>query len=152
MVDRRESNDADEGILTPEDIRVEDRDEVKPLGENRFVVSAGDGDAEAAEHPEDEGGERTRDGKSPDASSPADVPGEPAERTPLGAVAEQYGIDVRIKVDDDVRTDRITSDNIVEVFEELLLAYANSVDESTSADEVLRILLAESDLDVSILG
>jgi hypothetical protein len=72
-------------------------------------------------------------------------------RTPLAALGERYAVDVAAKVDGGVAETRIGSDSIVETFEETLLWYADQIDDSTPPEEVIRILLAESDLDVSLL-
>lgn len=46
---------------------------------------------------------------------------------------------------------RVGSDSIVETFEETLVWYARQVDDSTPPEGVIRILLAEPDLDVGLL-
>ena len=135
MVENPDETEGDEGILHPEDLGVEDEEEVEELDENRFLVSTdADGTADTTiddpadfELPEED--ERSESG---------------APKTPLSAIGEQYGVDVAVKAEGTVDSTRIASNNVVETFEELLLWYARQVDESTPPEDVIEILLAES--------
>lgn len=158
MVDREEAADPEDGVLDPDDLDVERREEVEPIGENRYVVSTdgdeddGDGtEASTDTAPADSHGE----GRSPEgparAGGGSDHVAPAGSPTPLAAVGERYAVDVAARVDGSVADTRIASDSIVETFEDLLLWYAEQVDESTPSEEVIRILLAESALDVSLL-
>jgi len=61
---------------------------------------------------------------------------------------EPHGIDVRLKSDGEVTEYRMTSTDVREVFVDVLEWYAAQLDEDLSADEVLQVMLATSELDV----
>jgi len=134
MVENPDETEGDEGILHPEDLGVEDEEEVEELDENRFLVST-DAESEADSTIDDPADFELPEEDEMDASGP---------RTPLSAIGEQYGVDVAVKAEGTVDSTRITSNNVVEAFEELLVWYARQVDESTPPEEVIEILLVES--------
>jgi hypothetical protein len=141
MTEQPNRDAPDQGVLNPEDLDVEDRDEVDAIGENRYLVSTGedaDDDAPALDEVRDD--------------DPAEESADEATQVEasLGAIRQQYAVEMATKMERDVATTRIASDNIVEVFEEFLLWYASQLDESTPPEEVLRILIAESDLELSL--
>jgi hypothetical protein len=141
MAEQPTREDPDQGVLNPEDLDVEDREEVDAIGENRFVVSTSEEPLEDSP-PLDEGH---------DDESPEDPPDDSTQvEASLGAIREQYAVEMASKMERDVATTRIASDNIVEVFEEFMLWYASQLDDSTPPEEVLRILVAESDLELSL--
>ncbi len=164
MVDRDEPAEPEEGVLEPDELEVERREEVQELGENRYIVSTDDdeGDDDGRTRRDQEPApsgrtpptgpeDRPRPGADP-ASTELSEPTVPSgSRTPLVAVGERYAVDIAAKVDGSVDDRRLGSDSIVETFEETLVWYARQVDDSTPPEEVIRILLAESDLDVSLL-
>jgi len=157
MVDRNERAEPKEGVLEPDELEVEGREEVEPIGENRYVVST-DGESEGGKgsgsSQSDRAESKTEQAPAPEPTSPPSSPDpgtSTGPSTPLAAVGERYAVDVAAKVDGGVADVRIGSDSIVETFEEMLLWYASQVDDSTPPEEVIRILLAESDLDVSLL-
>lgn len=151
MVKRDDPDEPEEGVLEPDELDVERREEVREIGDNRYIVSTdedgGGGDSPPPEAP-DPSAERREPGEEPTEPS-ARAPA--ADPTPLAALDERYVVDVTAKVDGGVAETRIGSDSIVETFEETLLWYADQIDDSTPPEEVIRILLAESDLDVSLL-
>jgi len=136
MAEEPDENEGEEGILTPDELGVENEEEVETLDENRFLVSTGPAD------------------DSPGIDDPADFDvsdddrraGSPP-RPPLTALEEQYAVDLAVKADDSVDSARIASNNVVETFEELLRWYATQVDDSTPPEVVIDILLAESAFD-----
>jgi hypothetical protein len=151
MVQRDDSDEPEEGVLEPDELDVERREEVDEIGDNRYIVSTDE---------DDDGGSPPQDATDPSAerrTQPPDDRTGPSDRssgadpTPLAALDERYVVDVTAKVDGGVAETRIGSDSIVETFEETLLWYADRIDDSTPPEEVIRILLAESDLDVSLL-
>jgi len=151
MVNRDESDEPEEGVLEPDELDVEHREEVREIGDNRYIVSTdedGGGGGSAPSEAPDPSAERRAppaEPAAPNARSPA------GDATPLAALDERYVVDITAKVDGGVAETRLGSDSIVETFEETLLWYADQVDDSTPPEEVIRILLAESDLDVSLL-
>lgn len=157
MADRDEPAEPDEGVLEPDELEVERREEVREIGENRYIVSTdeeGEGDGRERREPETPPAapeNRPRPGSDPAETELSEPTVPSGSRTPLAAVGERYAVDIATKVDGSVDDSRIGSDSIVETFEETLLWYARQVDDSTPPEEVIRILLAESDLEVSLL-
>ena len=165
MVERDEPAEPDEAVLEPDELEVEHREEVQEIGENRYVVSTdedgGDGGGNRREPDRAPSGQTTptgpenrprpRQGADPASTEPSEPTVSTGSRTPLAAVGDRYAVDIAAKVDGSVDDSRIGSDSIVETFERTLLWYASQVDDSTPPEEVIRILLAESDLDVSLL-
>jgi hypothetical protein len=60
----------------------------------------------------------------------------------------RYGFDVTAKFDGGVDQQKLVSNDIVTVFESLLLWYARQLDGSTPVEEVLGILLSQSNVPV----
>ena len=135
MVEHSDETEGDEGILHPDELGVEDEEEVETLDENRFLVStdAADGADSTIDDPADF--DRLEVDEGVDSKGPT---------TPLSAIGEHYGVDVAVKAEGTVDSTRIASNNVVETFEEMLLWYARQVDESTPPEEVIEILWAES--------
>ncbi|MEE6211113.1 hypothetical protein U3A55_13265 [Salarchaeum sp. III] len=129
----------EDGVLSPEDLDVEDREEVQQIGDGRYVVA-------------------TNAGRSPDPRPTGALPSEPddsptPEETPsataaLSAVPEQYAAALAVKTDRGVADERFASNNVVDTFERTLRWYAQRIDASEPPEDVLRVLLAESDLDL----
>jgi hypothetical protein len=173
-LDPEENAGPEEGrVLSPEELDISDSEHVTQLDEGRFVVSP---DAqggppqppEPARQPTDES-----EDPSSEESEPEPEP-EPSEtgRTSLGtqtktddaelsldAVHEwlrddfessdsRYAFDVTASFEGTVSQRRMQSNDVVTVFESLLLWYAQQVDENTPVEEVLGILLMESNVPV----
>lgn len=152
MGKRDDPEEPEDGVLEPEELDVERREEVREIGDNRYIVSTdedgGGGGSSMPDSPDPSTDRRTRppeDTPDPSERAPATEP------TPLAALDERYVVDLTAKVDAGVAETRIGSDSIVETFEETLLWYAEQIDDSTPPEEVIQILLAESNLDVSLL-
>ena len=60
----------------------------------------------------------------------------------------QYGFDVTASFDGEIRQRRMASNDLVTIFESLILWYAQQVDTDTPVEEVLGILLAEANAPV----
>ena len=134
MAEHPDETEGDEGILHPDELGVEDEEEVETLDENRFLVSTDDAD----------GADSTIDDPADFDLPEAEEVDSSGPKAPLSAIKEHYGVDVAVKAEGTVDSTRIASNNVVETFEELLLWYARQVDESTPPEEVIEILLAES--------
>jgi len=143
-----EPNPEDGKILSPEELDIGDDEHVTELDEGRYVVSS---DArtddtrnvatEAASDPEPE--------PEPDDTpefTDASVHEWLAEQ--LEASNARYGFDMTAKFDGNVDQQRLVSNDIVTVFESLMLWYARQIDGSTPVEEVLGILLSESNVPV----
>jgi hypothetical protein len=60
----------------------------------------------------------------------------------------RYGFDVTAKFDGDVDQQQLTSNDIITAFESFMLWYGRQMDGSTSVEDVLGILLSESNVPV----
>jgi len=142
-----DSNPEDGKILSPEELDIADDDHVTQIDEGRYVVSPD---------------VRTDDqDTAPSKPAPRPEP-EPESETPEFTdanvhewVAEQmaeangrYGFDVTAKFDGEVDQQRLTSNDIVTVFETFMLWYGRQMDGSTDVEDVLGILLSESNVPV----
>lgn len=160
-MDDRANNADDEGVLRPEDLSVDAEDAVTEIGENRYLVSTDEGPSSGGGAPDassdhgvggagsgaDTGGAAGAD-HSDDFEPPAPS-SEPRREDPLASTRHQYGIAISAKTERGVSHATTASNNIVEVFEDVLVWYARQVDENTPPEEVLAILLDESDLDLA---
>jgi hypothetical protein len=151
----RDDPDADDGkVLAPEELDIADDEHVTQLDEGRFVVSP-----EA--RTDDDVGRAAAAEPDPD-PEPEPVPDpEPDPEPELDSAAvhewlreemdsrdSKYGFDVTAKFDGDVDQQQMMSNDIVTVFESLLLWYARQIDGTTPVEEVLGILLMESNVPV----
>lgn len=138
-------NPADNGPLTPDDLAEED-ERIEVLEENRYLVRP--------ERPL-----RSDELEAVPDDLKAQLSGEVVEVEPeledesedlpaLEDVPDPHGIDVTLKTDGEVTEYRQTSPDVREVFVEFLEWYAEQLDEDLSAEEVLQVMLATSDLDV----
>lgn len=158
---QKDPNDPDDGpILSPEELDITDDEHVAEIEDGRFVVSPNDpisdadrtaaGDAIASESESED--PAIADGED----EPAEVTGHdrPAEVTE-GDVREwlvdqfeesnsRYGFDVTGMFDGSVEQRQMVSNDVVTIFESLILWYAQQIDSTTPVEEVLGILLMEA--------
>ncbi|WP_436929771.1 DUF7500 family protein [Halosimplex halobium] len=145
--------DGDDGpILSPDELDITDDEHVAEIDDGRYVVSPGDpiGDVPSV----DEG--------SSTESSPEPAPEPAAEPTPElteEAVHEflatrfddsgsRYGFDITATFDGATRQRQMVSNDVVTIFESLVLWYAQQIDGKTPVEEVLGILLMEANVPV----
>lgn len=141
-----EPNPEDGKILSPEELDIGDDEHVTEIDEGRYVVSPN---------------ERSDDGYGNKPSRPVSDP-EPQpdpEFTDANVhdwLAEQladsnarYGFDVTAKFDGEVDQQQLTSNDIITVFESFMLWYGRQMDGSTPVEDVLGILLSESNVPVN---
>lgn len=141
-------------ILAPEELDISDNEHVEQIDEGRYVVSPDvrtdtttqrpskpepARDSEPAQDPEPEG-------QAKPTLDDATVHEWLAENMDGGN--SRYGFDVTAKFDGSVSQQRMVSNDIITVFESLMLWYARQVDGSTPVEEVLGILLSESNVPV----
>jgi len=163
MVDERpESDDASgEGrILAPEELDITESEYVEELEEGRFVVSPdgpptvpsgeGDGDTEGGDT-----GDSGADAGTDEPVHPSRRPRRLTEATVhrwlrrrFAAHDSRYAFDVTATFDGRVSQRRMASNDVVTSFESLVLWYAQEVDGETPVEDVLSILLAESNVPV----
>ncbi|MFB6308628.1 MAG: hypothetical protein ABEH35_04790 [Haloarculaceae archaeon] len=140
----------DEGrILAPEELDISDDEHVTELSEGRYVVSPDvrTDDTESASQPDPQ--------PQPD---PDPVEEEPVELNQavvhewlgenLAGSNSRYGFDMTAKFDGEVDQQRMASNDIITVFESLMLWYARQIDGSTPVEDVMGILLTESNVPV----
>jgi hypothetical protein len=143
-----DGNPEDGKILSPEELDIADDEHVTQIDESRYVVSS---DVRTDDAP------GTQATPSPD-PEPEPEPDESPEFTDANVhewLADQldesnarYGFDVTAKFDGGVDQQKLVSNDIVTVFESLLLWYARQLDGSTPVEEVLGILLSQSNVPV----
>ncbi|WP_254762000.1 DUF7500 family protein [Natrinema marinum] len=146
-----DSIEHDDGVLVPDDLRLED-DRVDELGENRFLVRS-----------EESGPNRTANSAALEAAATPPAGDRPAgdgrgegddhARThradhALADASEPHGVDITLKTDGELAHHRATSNDVREVFVDLLTWYAGQLDDDMSPSEALQVMLAASDLEV----
>ena len=143
-----EPNPEDGKILSPDELDISDDDHVEQIDEGRYVVSP------------DVRTDSTTPSRADPEPTPAPEPTEQPEPTLDEATVHEwlvetmadgnsrYGFDVTAKFDGSVSQQRMVSNDIITVFESLMLWYARQVDGSTPVEEVLGILLSESNVPV----
>lgn len=148
-----EPNPEDGKILSPEELNLEDDEHVTQIDEGRYVVSP------------DVRSEDTSTGSPPANPAPAPAPEpepEPRTETPEFTDANvhewlatqmadsnaRYGFDVTAKFDGNVDQQQLSSNDIITAFESFMLWYGRQMDGSTPVEDVLGILLSESNVPV----
>jgi len=129
-------------ILSPEELDIADDEHVTEIDDGRYVVSPDvrtDAGRQRAPTPEPEPDPTP---ELTDASVHEWLEDRFAENN------SRYGFDVTAKFDGSVSQQQLVSNDIVTVFERLLLWYARQVDSETPVEEVLGILLSESSVPV----
>jgi hypothetical protein len=149
-----------EGVLTPADLERVAR-QVRELDDERVLVPT-DGDdptAGAATDGRPATGSGPRDDRSSGSgqrSRPEDgdrpvTTGAPGGVTGASLDAEApYAVDVMVRTDHGPAAESFGSNDVRVVFEELLRWYAGRIDPGRDPERVLEVLLAASDLDVSV--
>lgn len=158
--------DADEPVLSPEELDIEAREEVASIGDDRYVIGP-DGppntpesgevespeDAEGAdegEPPDGEPGDESEEDAEEAVESDADageVTGREVKRWLGDELAEhdaEYAYRIAAKSGDSINHQQLATDDIGAAFDGLLVWYAQQVAGGTPVDEALGILLAES--------
>lgn len=157
MAPRPEDDDSpDEGqVLAPEDLDITDQDSVAALDDGRYVIAP-------------EGGNLNREAVEKTAASSdesaSETPEEPAEPEPSGeldaaavrawleadveSVSSRYGFRITTTTEGTVGHQQMFSDDVSTVFDGLLMWYAKQLDRETPVEDVLGILLLESNVRV----
>lgn len=160
-------------ILSPEELDISESEHVEQLDEDRFVVSP---DARVDSTPSDtrqggsSGPERPQPNPDPEPEpdpdpAPTPDPSHARDPEPPGTDLSQervhrwlresfvdnssrYGFDVTATFDGSVSQRRMASNDVVTIFESLVLWYAQQVDSDTPVEEILGILLMEANVPV----
>ena len=171
-------SDADDGrILSPDELDITQDEHVAEIDDGRYVVSPSDPIGDVAttgtnttpttDSSSNSGAEPTTD---PNAGSHADADGNPTPQPSVddgGSHAElteqavhrfletqfedsgsRYGFDITATFDGAVQQRQMVSNDVVTIFESLVLWYAQQIDGKTPVEEVLGILLMEANVPV----
>lgn len=149
MASGDDGGDPEDGpVLSPEELDITEDEHVLEIDEGRYVVSP-DGRPEADLPPS----EPVEVDDNATAGNPAPEPLDDATvhrwlRQRMQASSSRYGFDVTATFDGTVSHQQIASNDIVTVFETMLLWYARQVDSDTPVEQVIGILLMESNVPV----
>lgn len=127
-----------EGILSADDLALEDDEHVRSIGDDRFLVATGGG-----------GSSRRDSGRQPTRSDGGRqvTDGSPSPTEALAASSAGFGVDVTVKTEGGVSRRRVTSNDVREVFTEMLKWYALQLDSDSDPAETLSVLRAASALE-----
>jgi len=153
--DDEDGGDADAGrILAPEELDIAEDEHVTQIDDGRFVVSPSERpaddpvgvDAHATPESEPEPDPEPAAG-DPDPTLDSDAVHDWLAED-VGSVSSRYGFDVTATFGGSVSQRRLVSNDVVTSFESLVLWYAQHVDDDTPVEEILGILLLESNVPV----
>jgi len=142
-----QSSDADEGaVLSPDELDITDEENVREIGEGRYVISPGSGppNVKDAEAMAPESG--SRDPARPDDIDIDDVHG--WLQSHLESSSSEYAFDVTARFEGRVKQNALYSNDVVTTFENLVSWYAHHAGGDTPVEDVLGLLLLESNLSV----
>lgn len=158
--------DGDDGrVLSPEELDIEEQEEVAPLGDDRYVIGP-EGSPDALTDDEDPADESDTADPQPDptneAGGAADASAAPSRNEPritgrdvkqwladeLTAHDSDYAYHITAKYGGDVSIQQMATDDVGAAFDGLLVWYARQVANDTPVDEALGILLNESSVQI----
>jgi len=132
-------------ILSPEELDIADDEHVTQLDEGRFVVSP---DARTEEQQsESRPPQNPQPESEPTTSTVEELDQERVHqwlRESFEGPGSRYGFDVTATFDGSVKQRRMASNDVVTIFESLILWYAQQIDNNTPVEEILGILLMEA--------
>lgn len=144
-------------VLTPEDLEISDSEYVEEIDDDRYVVSPGGRSPNVSKPDDEESASSDERRQAPDASERVEQGTQPSDgsvsspETARTLLAEElrrsnarYGIDIVARFDGNTVRHRTASNDVVASFENLLRWYARNVTDETPTDEVIEILLTES--------
>ncbi|AQL43094.1 hypothetical protein BV210_10375 [Halorientalis sp. IM1011] len=164
--------DPEEGpVLSPEELDIGEDEHVRELDDGRYVVSPNEPIADSKPAGRIDG--RTTDDRPvpPEPDTDPDPTGVPSATAPhetepgpepeltadqvhewltkdLDASNSRYGFDITAAFDSGVSQQRMVSNDVVTIFENLVMWYAQQIDRNTPVEEVLGILLMEASVPV----
>lgn len=133
------TSDDSGAVLSADELALDDDENVRSLGDDRFLVTT-DGTASA---PTDGG--RARPTRSDGGQVVTD--GSPSPAKALAQSTAGFGVDLAVKTEAGVSRRRVTSNDIREVFTEMLRWYALQLDSEDDPAETLAVLRAASELE-----
>lgn len=137
--------DEEGSVLSPNELDIAESDHVVELGESRYVVSASDDGPTEQRLADDERRRLLREAR--EQSSPQSTESASATevlRRDLAEAETKYGFHVTAKFDRGVEQSKLLSNDVSMVFENLLTWYARQVDPGIPVEDVLGILLLET--------
>jgi hypothetical protein len=140
-------------VITEEELDLTRHDNVSELDDGRFLVSTGESMSEdAAQRRADALDDRreTSDSEAGDDDEPelSEMDVNRWLEDHFRGIDAQYGFHATAKFDDGVSRHQVVSNDVVTSFESLLIWYAQHVGGGTPVEDVLGILLAESNVSV----
>jgi len=152
MASGEDGGDPEEGpILSPEELDIADDEHVREIDEGRYVVSSDvledEGPAPGPARDSIEG-PAAGSGTDPGTTTLDEATVHEWLHDHMAASSSRYAFDVTATFDGRVSHQQMASNDIVTVFESMLLWYARQVDSGTPVEEVLGILLMESKVPV----
>lgn len=127
----------EDGVLTVDELQIDDDDRIDGLGDNRFVI-----------RPERSGSDGTDlVGLRGEVGVDSVTTTESTTSNELADVSDPHGVDITLKTDGEIGHFRTTSKDVREVFAEMLTWYTEQLDEDRSPLEALEVLLATTELE-----
>ncbi|WP_458190469.1 DUF7500 family protein [Haladaptatus sp. NG-WS-4] len=151
MSPARDESDSENGtVLSPDELDIEDNKRVVPLDEGQYVIGAGGRPTVPDESEEVSTVDETpQEGGSIDVRRRIDwTDVRRWHEYDLKDVDSRYGFHIAAKSKGTISHQQIFSDDVGTVFDNLLMWYAQQVDKSTVVEDVLGILLMESNVRV----
>ena len=136
-------------ILSPEELDIADDDHVTQLDEGRFVVSPDTRDTNDTQQQQSTPQPQPQPEQTESTASELDQ--EQVHqwlRESFEGPGSRYGFDVTATFDGSVSQRRMASNDVVTIFESLILWYAQQIDNNTPVEEILGILLMEANVPI----
>ena len=134
-------------ILSPEELDIADDEHVTQLDEGRFVVSP---DTREPDEPQQQPPQPAPQPEQTDATT-SELDREQVHqwlRESFEGPGSRYGFDATATFDGSVSQRRMASNDVVTIFESLVLWYAQQIDNDTPVEEILGILLMEANVPI----
>lgn len=132
------------GVLSPDELEITDSDRVAELDDGRFVISPKDGPP-VLDYDEDSEFQFKSDSTDNELSEDEVYAWLSQRASRADAV---YGFNVTGKFDDQVFNQELYSNDVTATFENLMVWFAHNAGQNTSVEEVLGILLMESNVPI----
>ena len=141
----------DGGVLSPDELDISDEDSVVEIDEGRYVISPGGKEPRVADAPaEDPPSSRSEiDETEPDATDElTETEVHEWIEARLEGADSKYAFDVTANFEGDLAQKALFSNDVVTTFENLVVWYAQHAGGDTPVEDVVGILLVESNLSV----
>lgn len=146
MTEEEPSEPEEGAVLSPEELDITDEENVREIGEGRYVISPGGG---------------TPNVQDPEALAPEPGDADPARpndididdvhewlQTHLESSASEYAYEVTARFEGRVAQNALYSNDVVATFESLVSWYAHHAGGKTPVEDVVGLLLLESNLSI----